>query len=93
MAQQMGVGIIGCGNISSAYLRLSKLFKGIEVRACADMNAENAQKQAEAFGIRADSVDGLLGTKDIDIVVNLTVPKAHFAVSKEALLAGKHVYS
>ena len=89
----MGVGIIGCGNISTAYLRLSKLFKGLEVRACADMNLENAQKQAEAFGIRANTVDELLASDDIDIVVNLTIPDAHFEVSKTILLAGKHVYS
>jgi len=89
----MGVGIIGCGNISTAYLRLSKLFKGLEVRACADMNLENAQKQAEAFGIRANTVDELLASDDIDMVVNLTIPDAHFEVSKSVLLAGKHVYS
>src|SRR5690606_31739657 len=29
----------------------------------------------------------------IDIVVNLTVPSAHFGVSRAILLAGKHVYS
>jgi len=89
----MGVGIIGCGNISTAYLRLSKLFKGLEVRACADMNLENAQKQAEAFNIRANTVDELLASDDIDMVVNLTIPDAHFEVSKTILLAGKHVYS
>ncbi len=93
MSKTMGVGIIGCGNISTAYMRLSKLFKGIEVRACADMNAENAQKQADAFGLRALTVDALLASDDIDMVVNLTVPNAHFAVSKAVLLAGKHVYS
>ena len=32
-----GIGIIGCGNISTAYLRLAPLFKGMEVRAVADM--------------------------------------------------------
>lgn len=90
---KMGVGIIGCGNISTAYLRLSKLFKGLEVRACADMNLENAKKQAEAFGIRANTVDELLASDDIDMVVNLTIPDAHFNVSKAILLAGKHVYS
>ncbi|MEZ5449199.1 MAG: Gfo/Idh/MocA family oxidoreductase [Thiolinea sp.] len=93
MSNNMGVGIIGCGNISTAYLRLSRLFKGIEVRACADLNAENAQKQADAFGIRAHTVDELLSSDDIDLIVNLTVPNAHFEVSKAALLAGKHVYS
>ena len=33
---KLGIGIIGCGNISAAYLRLAPLFKGLEVRAVAD---------------------------------------------------------
>ena len=31
--------------------------------------------------------------REIDIVVNLTIPEAHFPVSKTILEAGKHVYS
>ena len=37
MAKTYGVGIMGAGNISSAYLRLAPLFKGIEVRGVADI--------------------------------------------------------
>ena len=89
----MGVGIIGCGNISSAYLRLSKMFKGIEMRACADLNMDTARAQAEAFGVRALSVDDILAADDISIIVNLTIPAAHFEVSRRILEAGKHVFS
>ncbi len=93
MAKSLGVGIIGCGNISAAYMRLSPLFKAIEVRACADIDAKAAEARAAEFGIRAESVDGLLAADDIDIVVNLTIPAAHYEVSKRILDAGKHVYS
>ena len=93
MAKKTGIGIIGCGNISSAYLRLASLFKGIEMRACADVSMAAAQARAKQFGVRADTVEDLLKAKDIDIVVNLTVPAAHHAVSRAALDAGKHVYS
>lgn len=93
MTQTLGVGIIGCGNISNAYLSLSKMFKGIEVRACADLNMDAAKAQAEAHSVRAETVEGLLASDDIDIVVNLTIPAAHYAVSKSVLEAGKHVYS
>lgn len=89
----LGIGIIGCGNISTAYLRLAPLFKGIEMRAVADINMEAAQAQATKFGVRAETVDGLLSSDDIDIVVNLTIPAAHFEVSSKILEAGKHVYS
>ncbi|NNE86601.1 MAG: Gfo/Idh/MocA family oxidoreductase [Silicimonas sp.] len=89
----LGIGIIGCGNISTAYLRLAPLFKGIEMRAVADINMDAAKARAEEFGVRAETVEGLLGADDIDIVVNLTIPAAHFEVSSQILEAGKHVYS
>ncbi len=88
-----GIGVIGCGNISAAYMKLAPLFKGLEMRACADMNMDAAKARAEEFGLRACSVDELLAADDIDIVVNLTVPAAHFEVSKRILEAGKHSYS
>ncbi|MFQ8432298.1 Gfo/Idh/MocA family protein [Amaricoccus sp. W119] len=93
MEKTLGIGVIGAGNISSAYMRLAPLFKGIEMRAVADLNAETAKARASEFGLRADTVEELLAADDIDIVVNLTIPAAHFEVSKRILEAGKHVYS
>lgn len=89
----LGVGIVGCGSISETYLRLAPLFGGIAVRACADVRPAAAKARAKAHGLRAESVKNLLAAGDIDIVVNLTVPSAHYEVSKAALTAGKHVYS
>ena len=79
----LGVGIIGCGNISTAYLQLAPLFKGIEVRAVADIHHAAAVQKAEEFNVRAESIEGLLGAGDIDVVVNLTIPDAHFTVTKK----------
>lgn len=89
----LGIGVIGCGNISAAYMRLAPLFNGIEMRACADLNMDAAKARAEEFAIRALSIDDLLAADDVDIIVNLTIPAAHFEVSKRVLEAGKHVYS
>ena len=93
MAKTLGVGVIGCGNISAAYFRLAPLFRGIEMRACADINMDAAKARAKEFSLRAETVEGLLASDDVDIVVNLTVPAVHYAVSKQVLDAGKHVYS
>lgn len=93
MAKTLGVGVIGCGNISAAYLRLAPMFKDIEMRACADIDAKAARQRASEYPIRAEPVESLLAAGDIDIVVNLTVPAAHYDISKRALEAGKHVYS
>jgi len=89
----LGLGIIGCGNISTSYLRLAPLFKGLEVRAVADVNMEAAQARAEEFGVKAQTVDDLLANADVDVVINLTIPDAHYAISKRILEAGKHAYS
>ncbi|HUG60496.1 MAG TPA: Gfo/Idh/MocA family oxidoreductase [Methylomirabilota bacterium] len=93
MGDKLGIGIIGCGNISTAYLRLAPLFRGLEMRACADRDPAVAMAQAKAFGIRALTVDALLADSEIDVVINLTIPEAHVPVSLAALEAGKHVYS
>ena len=93
MTKKLGVGVIGCGNISAAYLRLAPLFRGIEMRACADIDMAAATARAAEFGVRAETVDALLAASDIDIVVNLTIPAAHYEISRRALDAGKHVYS
>ena len=93
MARKLGVGVIGCGNISTAYFKLAPLFKGIEMRACADINMDAAKARAKEFGLRAETVGELLAAKDIDIIVNLTIPAVHYEVSRQVLDAGKHVYS
>src|SRR5215213_7622334 len=91
--ESLNVGIIGCGNISGIYFQNIPAFRGLALRACADIRPEAAQAQASKFGIEALTVDGLLARQDIDLVVNLTVPGAHFGVSLAAIRAGKHVFS
>ena len=93
MDSKIGIGIIGCGNISSTYLRIAPLFKNIDIILCADLNNTLSRKKAEEFGIISTDVSSLLKSEKIDIVLNLTVPKAHFDVSKSILMSGKHLYS
>lgn len=90
---KLGIGIIGCGNISMTYLRNAALFAGVELRACADISKELAALRASEYGIRAVSVDALLADPEIDLILNLTIPSAHFDVSVSALSAGKHVFT
>jgi predicted dehydrogenase len=90
--RELGVGIVGCGSISATYLRNLPLFEGLRAVACSDLDAGVAAAQAERHGIVALGLDALLERDDVDIVVNLTVPAAHFDVSLAALRAGKHVY-
>jgi len=90
---RVNVGIIGCGYISGVYLRNLLRFDHLRLAACADLDPARAQARAAEFGLRACSVEALLADPEIHLVVNLTVPQAHAAVSLAALAAGKHVYS
>jgi len=89
----VGIGVIGCGNISAAYLTAAKKFPVLDVIALADANPAAAQARAAEFGLPTRSVDELLGDPAIEIVLNLTVPKAHVEVGLKAIAAGKHVHS
>jgi predicted dehydrogenase len=75
------------------YLRVARQFPEIEVVAVADVRSELAQERAEQFGIpQVLEVDALPQHPDIEVVLNLTPPKAHAPINKAALEAGKHVY-
>lgn len=93
MSKTYGVGIMGAGNISAAYLRLAPLFKGLEVRGVADILPEAAKKRSEEFNVAAMTPDELLKNSEIDVVVNLTIPATHYQVTMDVLSAGKHAYS
>lgn len=88
------VGIIGCGNISGIYLKNSRqLLQNLEIVACADIDLARAEAKAAEYGIRACSPADLLADPEIQIVINLTIPKVHAEVSLAAVEAGKSVYS
>lgn len=87
------VGIIGCGNICDEYLEGSKFFHQYEITACADILKERSDKMAEKYGIKAMTVDEILADPDIEIIINITVPKVHGLVDRQILEAGKHVFS
>ena len=93
MTEPVAIGMIGCGNISDAYLTGAGRSKLVRVKSVADLRADAAAAQAKKYGVQAVQVDALLGDADIDIVINLTVPLAHAAVSRSIIDAGKHVYS
>ncbi|NBD27708.1 Gfo/Idh/MocA family protein [Paenibacillus glycinis] len=87
------VGIIGCGNISRIYFKNLKQYPEVELVAAADIDIERAKERAAEYDVpNAYTVEQLLADPEIEIVVNLTIPKAHASVCLQALEAGKHVY-
>jgi predicted dehydrogenase len=88
------VGVVGCGAISGAYLGMAKNMPVVDIVACADLVREAAEKKAAEFNIaRVCSVDDIFADPSIEIVLNLTVPKAHAPIALRALEAGKHTYA
>lgn len=88
------VGIIGCGDIArKAYVPGVRKFELLHLAACADLNLAAAQKLAADLNIpKACSVDELLADPEIELVLNLTIPKAHAPVNLQILEANKHLY-
>ncbi len=87
------VGIVGCGNISNAYFETPKRLPVFTVAACADLDLDRAKAKAAEHGVpKACTVAELLADPEIEIVVNLTIPKAHYEVCLAALHAGKSAY-
>lgn len=92
--EKIKVGIVGCGNISGIYLKnLSGLFHNTQIHAVCDLDRERAEAAAKEYGIpHVFTYEEMLKCEDIRIIVNLTTPKGHFEICKDALLAGKNVY-
>ena len=93
MTKVFKVGLIGCGHIAETYFRAHKYFNNFRIIKCADINNIASKKCASTYNIESLTVKDLLKDEEIEIILNLTVPKAHYEVSKKALLHNKHVYT
>lgn len=93
--KKMKTAIIGCGVISDVYIRnLNNLFSIIDLTALCDLNQAAAKEKAEKYGIKQTmTLEELEEAEEIELVVNLTNPAAHYDVIKRMLNAGKHVYT
>lgn len=90
------VGMVGVGCISGIYLKnFKEVFKDVQLVAVCDLIRERAEKAKEEYGIPKiyDTMEEMFKDPEITLILNLTRPYQHYAVSKAALLAGKHVYS
>ena len=88
------VGVIGAGAISGIYLtNMIQHFPQLDVRAVSAGHIEHAQVKAAQFHIDACTTEELLRREDIDMVVVLTPVGTHYDLIRQALLAGKHVYT
>src|SRR3982751_6432938 len=90
----MQIAIIGCGYIADLYVRSIKTYPSLQLIGVTDRDVKRANHFGAFYGVPVyGSVDQLLSDQRVQIVLNLTNPRSHYAVSKACLQAGKHVYS
>jgi len=88
------VGIVGLGNISGIYLENLKSYRSTEIVAVADIDRARAEAAAEANGVpNVLTPEELVAHPDVDLVLNLTIPRAHGPIGLQAVQNGKHVYN
>jgi predicted dehydrogenase len=90
---ELGVGLIGCGNVSSQYLPNGPRLEGLRFVACADLDPAAAERVAAKYGLAVSTPEELPARDDVDVVLCLTPPDTHADVALSAIAAGKHVYT
>ncbi|MCM3695631.1 Gfo/Idh/MocA family protein [Microbacterium oleivorans] len=94
MTGPVGVGIVGAGVISQTYLENLTSFPDVKVVAIGDLIPERAKAKAEEHGVPSwGTLEDVLANPEVELVVNLTIPESHIAVSSQAVAAGKHVWT
>ena len=72
---------------------MTGIFPNQQVVSVAARHIERARLRAAQFAIRADTVEELLADPQIEMAVILTLVGTHYDLIRQALLAGKHVYT
>src|SRR5688572_3808823 len=93
-AQPVRVGLIGCGTISDIYLTNgTRRYADYDIVAVADLMRDRAEAKASQYGIaRVLTPEETVADPEVGVVLNLTIPEAHFEINRSALEAGKAVY-
>ena len=96
MASKLGVGVVGCGNISNTYFELAPLFKGIEItrlrRHQHEGRGEGRAKNSASR--RMEPVDGAARSRRHRHRRQPDHARPRTSTCRrQALEAGKHVYS
>ncbi|MBI2928835.1 MAG: Gfo/Idh/MocA family oxidoreductase [Verrucomicrobia bacterium] len=88
-------GVIGCGSVSNSYLPVLTKCAYVEVVSLCDIRPERARKQAERFKVahHYPHIDAMLAGEPFDFLIDLTDMQEHEHLNRQALQAGKHVWS
>src|SRR5689334_13390923 len=93
--KKIRVGIIGCGSVSNSYLPHLSKSPYVELVSACDIVFQRAKDQAARFNIPNvfPHIDQLLAGPQFDLMLTLTDMQEHGRLNKQALEAGKNVWS
>ncbi|MBI3853220.1 MAG: Gfo/Idh/MocA family oxidoreductase [Verrucomicrobia bacterium] len=93
--KRIRTGIIGCGSVSGSYLPVLTKCPYVEVVSLCDIRPERARKRAEEFKVahHYPHIDKMLAGEPFDFLIDLTDMQEHEHLNRQALEAGKHVWS
>jgi predicted dehydrogenase len=91
----MRIAFVGCGFVADYYCSTLPNYPELELVGVMDRDADRASRFADYWKIGTiyPTLQALLNDQRVELVLNLTNPRSHFAVSKACLSAGRHVYS
>ena len=93
--KKIRVAVIGCGSVSGQYLPHLSKSPYVELVSACDIIYERAQQRAKEYNIpnHYPHIDQLLAGAAFDLMITLTDMQEHGRLNKQALNAGKHVWS
>jgi len=93
--KKIKVALIGCGSVSGVYLPHLTKSPYVEMVSCCDIIYDRAKNRAKEFNIpnHYPHIDKLLAGAPFDLMVTTTDMQEHGRLNKQALMAGKHVWS
>lgn len=93
--RRIKTGVIGCGSVSHSYLPVLAASPHVELVSVCDIRPERARQQAESFRVphHYPHIDAMLKGAPFEFLVNLTDMQEHERLNRQALQAGRHVWS
>jgi len=93
--KKVKLAIIGCGSVSTQYLPHLSKSPYVDLVSTCDIIYERAKNAAAKYNIpnHYPHIDKLLAGADFDLMITLTDMQEHGRLNKQALRAGKNVWS
>lgn len=93
--KKIRVGLIGCGSVSGRYFPHLAECPFVELVSACDIIPERAANRAQEFKVphHYPHIKEMLNGAEFDLLVNTTDMQEHEHLNREAIEAGKHVWS